>query len=86
MIIPENEIIRNDDYNTKSLVVINSKGRLWELPIPMRARCIVDLNEIPIDTWIRIEEVLMMKNGDFAYVVNGHPYPHGCFEIIIRLE
>jgi len=86
MILSENDIVRSNEYNNKSLYVITSKGVLREMPIPLRVRSKADLDTIPIKTWLQIEEVLMTVDGSFAYVIKGKPYPHSLFEIILRIE
>lgn len=86
VIVPEEDIIRNGDYNPKSLLVLNTKGRLRTMPIPLRVCCKFAAEDIPVKTWVVVEEVLMTRNDGFAYVVNGKPYYHGHFEILLKLD
>ena len=84
MTIPEENILRDESYDNKSFYVVTAKGSLRQMPIPMRARSKIDLDDIPVKTWIRIEEFLMTKDGHIAYLINGKIYLHTFFEIILR--
>lgn len=86
MIVPEEDIIRSSDYNPKSLLVLNTKGILRTMPIPLRVCCKVAAEDIPVKTWVVVEAVLMTRNDGLAFVVNGKPYFHGHFEILLKLD
>ena len=86
LILPEENIIRSTDYNSKTLYVITSKGMLRQMPIPLRVRCKVPIENFPVKTGVVIDEVLMTREGSFAYVLNDRPYPFFLFEIILRIE
>jgi hypothetical protein len=86
MNLSENDIVRNQDYDCNVIFVVNSKGILRKIPMPCRMRSIVSLPGIPIKTWVQIEQALMTKENNLAYVYEGRIYPHHFFEIIIRLE
>ena len=71
-------------YNSKTLLVINSKGLVKELHTPFRVICSNDISNIPRDTTVYVEKVLTNNKHELLYLINGIVYSYKNFYIHIK--
>ena len=75
-----------NDYeyqHENALYLINPKGTLRKLFIPIRAQCIKESIGIPINTWIYIDAVYANKIFKIGFLINGSIHPYNHFQIFI---
>ena len=71
-------------YNSRTLLVINSKGLIKELHTPFRVLCSNDISSIPRNTYVYVEEVLTNNKQELLFLINGKTYSHKHFSIHIK--
>ncbi|SIN85589.1 hypothetical protein SAMN04488055_1779 [Chitinophaga niabensis] len=79
------------DFNKKplfnyacSILVVNKKGELKSLFCPFGVITIAKLDDIPPDTRMIVEEVNTNLQDIIIYVINGKPYFHWHFQILMQ--
>lgn len=70
--------------DARSLLVINSNGRLRTLFTPFRAKCVKAVTGIPVNTWVIVDEIRQSKEMGLAYLIGGRVISHQNFHIEIR--
>ena len=67
----------------KSLFVITSKGRLHQLFLPVRVRCIEAQDRIPCGAYVYVEAAFTNPQHRLIYWITGrlYPYYYFCIEI-----
>jgi len=76
------DVVRFQD--PKSLLIVNERGQMRQLFVPIRARCIVAVNQIPAGSWVFIDAIFLHRKFLILYWVNNSqllPYHHFTFQI-----
>lgn len=73
-------------YDHTCLLIVTSKGVLRSLQAPFRVRSVQPVGNIPVKSWVKVEEVLSAGQDQLVYRIAGTLYSYSYFEIIIRLE
>jgi hypothetical protein len=71
-------------HDTRSILVINPKGRIRKLYTPFKVQCITLTGRYAPGRWVYVEEVQSSQADQLIYLINGSPYPHHYFRITIR--
>lgn len=70
--------------NPNSILVVNKNGYLKRLYCPFGVVAIVQIGNIPPFTRMIVEEVRISLQDIIIYVINGKPYFHRHFQILMQ--
>ena len=70
--------------NTRSILVINSKGYIRELYCPFRVQCILAIDKIVVGTWVWVDKVTYSVNVVLLYHIHGNLYSFNHFAIHVN--
>ena len=70
--------------NPKCLLVINGKGQLRHLFLPVRVRCVEKLDHIPFGAYVYIEAAFLHKKHLLIYWIGGRLYPYHYFLLEVQ--
>ena len=73
------DIVKYQD--PKSILVIGQHGKLRQLYVPFRVRCIQPLERVPLDALVYVELVMMHPKYVLLYWANQQAYPYHHFRI-----
>jgi hypothetical protein len=68
-------------YNGKTLLLVNDKGALKQIYTPIKLRCIVEQERIPVGAIVFAEAVLLHPKYRLLYWVNQQAIPYHFFDI-----
>ncbi len=71
-------------YNSNALLVVNPKGLIRVVHTPFRALCINAIDDIPINTWVYVEEVLCTSKYELIYIIHGKLFAHKHFTLTVN--
>lgn len=65
------------------VLLVNNKGKIRVLYTPFRVLCIDKIQDIPLNSWVYVEEVLSNHQDQLQFVIFGCPYLHKHFQLPI---
>jgi hypothetical protein len=68
-------------YDGKSLLLVNDKSVLKQIFTPIKLRCIVEQEYIPVGAYVYADAVLLHPKYRLLYFVNQRAYPYSSFAI-----
>lgn len=75
------EVIKFQD--PKSILVVNERGTMKQLFTPFRVKCIEPYENIPLDSYVYVEQVFLHRKYLLLYWINQRliPYHYFAFQI-----
>ena len=71
-------------YDSFSILVINSTGRVRRIYTPFRVRCTNKIDDLEVNTSCFVDEVLEDEDEKLLYLITGNLYPFNHFSITIK--
>ena len=68
--------------NQNTLLLVTAKGALRKLHTPFRVECVTINKQIPIGTWVYVDEVWTNGKDELLFLIYGQPHSHRHFKII----
>lgn len=66
----------------KSLFIVNQHGKIKQLFVPIRAKCIASTGAIYVNSYVYIEQVNVHLEFRIVYMVFGKWHPYFCFTVV----
>jgi hypothetical protein len=67
----------------KCVLVVNDKGKMKQVFTPFKVQCIEEVDQIPFQSFVYVDAVLIHKKYVLLYFINQKPYPYHHFRIQI---
>ena len=72
-------------YETQTLTVVNSKGRLKHIPVPFQVKCVKKIGIINVNTLVYVESVTEHHQFKIMYRVLSQWIPYSNFIIVMKI-
>ena len=75
---------QNIDYvDHKSIMVINTKGVIRQLFVPIRVQVITPTNILQVNSWVIVEEIQAHKEHKLLYKIGNNWWQYHLFRIAV---
>lgn len=71
-------------YDNYSILIINQQKKLRRIYVPFRVICIHPIEQIQINAWLYVDEVIEDEDDLLLYKIGGNLYPYAHFTIIVN--
>lgn len=69
-------------HSNKSILLVNTLGRIRELYTPFRVRVIEDIEDLKKGIYVYVEEVACTPDGKLVYITDSGAYLYSNFRIV----
>ncbi len=71
----------NLDHSGQSFFVVNKRGILRQVFVPIKLKCVAGARHIPVGAYVFADAVIVHKRHHWLYWINQQVYPHSSFDV-----